>query len=170
MSYCKRERETQRHSEGKKRKREQDWTGKWERESEGERDRVKERERDWGGGGVFMDVVSENVEMLRLLWTSIRWKEHDGKSALAVMGLLYKSWGVTPTLSWLQILMPVWLCWTFKPLSLVSSPFTTGNTIQFPFLPLCWYLRLQALYSTTLYIQGMHERVQRLPPVMVLLL
>lgn len=37
------------------------------REREGERDRVKERERDWGGGGVFMDVVSENVEMLRLL-------------------------------------------------------------------------------------------------------
>lgn len=30
-----------------------------------QRDREKKRER--GGGGVFMDVVSENVEMLRLL-------------------------------------------------------------------------------------------------------
>lgn len=170
MSYCKRERETQRHSEGKKAKKRARLSG-WVRKGERGRERQskRERERDWGGGGVFMDVVSENVEMLRLLWTSIRWKEHDGKSALAVTGWLYKSWGVTPTLSWLQILMPVWLCWTFKPLSLVSSPFTTGNTIQFPFLPLCWYLRLQALHSTTLYIQGMHERAQRLPPVMVLL-
>lgn len=32
-----------------------------------ERQSKRERERDWGGGGVFMDVVSENVEMLRLL-------------------------------------------------------------------------------------------------------
>lgn len=39
----------------------------------------------------------------------------------------------------------------FKPFSLVSSPFTTGNGAQFPFLPPCSYLRLQAFYSTTLY-------------------
>lgn len=47
----------------------------------------------------------------------------------------------------------------FKSFSLVSSPFTTGNAAQFPFLPLCLYLRLQAFYSTTLYIPGMHERL-----------
>ena len=134
MSYCKRERETQRHSE-------------WKREKESKIERVSEkgretqRERKGGaGGGIFMDVVSEIVEMLHLLWTSIQWKEHDGKSASAVTGLLYKSWGVTPTLCWLQTLMSVCLCWTFKPFSLVSSPFTTGNAVQFPFLPLCSYL------------------------------
>lgn len=74
------------------------------RETEGRIRRGGERESVCGGGGVFMDVVAENVEMLRLLWTSIQWKEHDGKSAPAVMGLLYKSWGVTPMLLWLQIL------------------------------------------------------------------
>lgn len=42
--------------------------GERERAKGGERDREekKERERE-GAGGVFMDVVSENVEMLRLL-------------------------------------------------------------------------------------------------------
>lgn len=132
-----------------------------------QRDREKKRER--GGGGVFMDVVSENVEMLRLLWTSIQWKEHDGKSALAVTGLLYKSWGVTPMLFWLQILMSVWLCRTFTPFSLVYSPFTTGNAIQFPFLLLRPYLSPQTFYSTTLHIGGMHKRQERFPLVMLVL-
>lgn len=140
----------------------------WVRKVEREKKRQREKEREGGGGGVFMVVVFENVETLCLLWTSIQWKEHDGKSALAVTGLLYKSWGVTPTLFWHQILMSVWLCWTFKPFSLVSSTFTTGNAIQVPFPLVCSYLRLQALYSTTVYT--VHAwKTARFPPVMVIL-
>lgn len=30
-----------------------------------------------------------------------------------------------------------WLCWTFKLFSLVSSQFSTGNAVKFPFLPPC---------------------------------
>lgn len=37
------------------------------RETEGRIRRGGERESVCGGGGVFMDVVAENVEMLRLL-------------------------------------------------------------------------------------------------------
>lgn len=87
MSYCKRERETQRHSEGKKRKREQDWMGKWERESEGERDRVKERERETGVVEVSLWMWS--LKMLKCCVCC----EHpsDGKS---MMGrALWRSWG-----------------------------------------------------------------------------
>lgn len=127
--------ERHRDTAREKEKKEQDWECEWEREREGER--WQKRERD--DRGVFMDVVSEHGEMLRLLWTSIQRKEHDGKSASVVTGLLYKSWGATPTLCWLQIQKSVWLCWPLKSFSLVSSPYTTGNAVQFPFQPLCAY-------------------------------
>lgn len=121
--------------------------GEKERAKGWERDREEKKKREGGAGGVFMDVVSENVEMLRLLWTSIQWKEHDGKSALVVTGLLYKSWGVIPALFWLQILMAVWLWRTSKPFLLGSSPFTV---LEVPCsLPCSYRVRIQAYRPST---------------------
>lgn len=138
MSYCKRERHRDTASEKESRKREERMSEKWE--------------SDLYGCGLWKcwnAAFAVNIYPTERAW----WEERS-------QGCYIKAEVLHQRFAGSKYWCLFGFVGLFKPFSLVSSPFSTGNAAQFPSLPLCSYLRPQASYFTTLYIPGMHERLQ----------
>lgn len=115
---------------------------------------VRKGKRERGrGGGIFMDAVSGNVEILLLQWSS-QWKESDRKSALVVTGCYIKAEVVHQRFAgskyhvcFVRLLNP--FHW-FPPLSVLEIPYNFFPAIVF----ICTPTGLLLDYTT----QGTHER------------